>query len=611
MTPEELAQFQARMGINIAQDNAIATPTRSGEFMREIQDVPMSLPTNGTDMAPSGTGPNLMGRARDFGESLLGAGLLGVSGYGANAGASAAGLGRRDPTSFTREMEGGDPAFVELKPMGDGPPVSIPQTAPLQNPVSRAGGGYSGGGGGGNGLAAAYKNAQLNQFGAFNREQDLIEQRSDQGAEHVERMAEQQEIDAARKMRDAEVQQKHDADAAAKHEAFLSRNEQLANEIGEKQIDPGRFFHDQGVAQKVGWLIAGALSGAAGQGQQFLSRLDGMIDRDVKAQMADADNKKAKVSARSTIFSQMMAESGDRRVAAEQTRALMYRSTTQKMMADAERSGIPMAKTNAQLMMNEVVEKKINPLDVSMKGEALRAAQAAAAAVAAAQRAAEEKAYQRSKDERDYGLKVDNLRLEAAKLNAKDKDDINGETAKLGNALADPKLASGRMAVENSKRRLGINEDGTVKLDDKGKPVVDQTEGLPGVGAMADFREKLAGKPTGVAALNPMAHVTNKILGLSNEERVSRGDWDKIGLSYQVQITGAGGSEDQLKKINDAFAGAKTPLEQRNAIAEADAVYKQVEARHRAGVSPAANREYDRRLNGLNPSMPNSVTVKK
>lgn len=623
MTPDEIAAFRARMGLDIASDNAIATPTRTGEFTREMEGAPVSLPTTGTDMSPGSTGPNVMGRAQAFGESMLGAGTAGVLGYGTNGGLSAAGIGRREPTSFTREMEGGGPAWVELKPVGeqrglDGKvfnaeaPVDVPRTAPLQNPVARAGSGMGGGGGTSplGGLQRDLKNAQMNQFGTFNTEKDLVEQRSDQAEERVNRQAFAQEIDAARKARDAEVQAKHDQEAAARHDAFLARNEQLANEIGEKQIDPGRFMRDQNAAQKIGWLIAGALSGAAGQGQQFLTRLDGMIDRDVKAQMADADNKKAKVQARASLFNQMMAESGDRRVAADQSRALMYRAVAQKMQADAERSGIPEAKTNAQLMMTEIDEKKINPLDVSMKQNALTAYQQQAAAAAAAQRAAEERAWSRSMQVAELGLKKDAQEIERKKLDAKDRDDVNAETAKLGSALADPKLAQGRAAVENSKRRLGINEDGTVKVDENGKPVVDQSEGLPGVGGMADFREKIAGRPQGLNALNPGAWVANKAIGLSDEERVSRGDMEKMALAYQNQVTGAGGSVEEQAKIRKAFLGASTPAEQRAAVSEADAMFRQIEARQKAGVSPEARRTFEARLNGLDPHLPASVKKK-
>ena len=66
-----------------------------------------------------------------------------------------------------------------------------------------------------------------------------------------------------------------------------------------------------------------------------------------------------------------------------------------------------------------------------------------------------------------------------------------------------------------------------------------------------------------------------------------------------------------MRQIKAAFAGAKTPQEQRNAVAEADAVFRQIESRHKAGVSPRALKTFEARLNGVAPSMPGSVTVKK
>lgn len=508
-----------------------------------------------------------------------------------------------------------EPSQVSLTPMGSGPEPVLPDTPTLEaqagQPPRSAGGGGAGGAGGLGSLAGAHRDAQGNLIRSFNTEQDLVERRGELQEERTIGTTELQQIDAARKMRDIEVTKQHNDEAAAKHDAFIARNQQLADEIGSTKIDPQKVIADMGAGQKIGMMIGGMLSGFAGQGQQAISRLEDIISTGVKAQMANADGQRAKLSARQSIFQQMMAESGDRKVAENQTRALAWEATKQKMLADAERLGIPEMKVNAELARNAIDETKIAPLRVQLTGEALQYAQKQAAAGAAAQRAAEERRYQHMKDEREFALKVDSHNLEREKIVAKDKDDVNAETAKLGAALADPKLAGGRAAVEASKRRLGIAEDGTTMLDANGKPVVGSDKGLPGVGALADFREKIAGKPEGLMQAMPMAWVANKTIGLSQDERVARGDWDKVALAYQVQVTGSGGSEEQMKQIRSAFAGAKTPQEQRNAIAEADAVFRQIESRHKAGVSPKALATFEGRLKGVAPQMPGSVTVKQ
>ncbi len=591
-TPEEIEAMRA--AINGPQE-----PSKFDAALSRVRDSGLRLAENPAMQMLQGVGNPMSGLMHSAGN------------YAVNK----LHIGQRSPTEFTREMEGG-PQPLDLKPMASGPEPVLPNTPTLAAGygTGAAQHGRTGGPGGMSamgGLAGAYRGAQENQFRSFNNEQDLVERRGELVAERTDKMAELQELDAARKQRDAEVKGQYDAQIAQKHEVFLARNQELADQIGAEKIDPAKVIGDMGVGQKLGLLIAGALSGAAGQGQQFLSRLDTMVDQGVKAQMANADNKKAKLSARQSVFDRMMAETGDRRVAEQQTRALIYESVKQKMGADAERLGIPEVLNNAELTRNAIDETKINPLRVQMTGEALRAAQQQAAAAAAAQRQAEDRAWERGMKIAELGLKQDAQKIEMAKLEGKDKDDINAETAKLGAALSDPKLAAGRAAVENSKRRLGIADDGTVVLDRDGKPVVDQKEGLPGVGAMGDFREKYAAKPTGAQVINPLSWALNKTIGLNDEERVSRGDLEKMALAYQNQVTGAGGSVEEQAKIRKAFLGANTPAEQRAAVSEADAVFRQIEARNKAGVSPKALATYEARLKGEMPTLPNSVRVKR
>ena len=594
-TADELAAFQARL---------------SGQMADDYVRAPAPPPPPPPPPAEEGLWDRLQSSGMRLADNPAVQGVTGLPGYLAT---KAFGLDApRSPTSFTRENP--QPETVQLRPM-PGMDLQMPDTPTLAQsraPAS-ASGGYGGGGGGGGmaGLQGAYKQAQMNQFGTLDEQRDLVERGGELKGDRIDATAHIQELDAARKHRDAEVMQQHQADVGAKHDAFLARNQQLVDDIASEKIDTSRAFANKSIGEKVLLTIAGALSGAAGQGPQFMQRMDNMISEDVKAQMADIDNKKAKVSARQNLFGQMMAESGDRRVAEMQTKQLMWESAKQRMDAESSRLGIPEVTNNAQMNMNAIVDQRLNPLRVQMTGEALRAAQAQAAAAAAAQRAAEERAWTRGMQVAEFGLKQDAQKIEMAKLDGKDKDDLNAETQKLGAALSDPKLASGRAAVENSKKRLGINEDGTVALDKNGKPVVDQSEGLPGVGPLGDFRDKYAPRPTGFNVVNPLSWGVHAAVGLSGDERVSRGDWDKMALDYQVRVTGSGGSEAQMRQIASAFAGAKTPQEQRAAVAEADAVYRQIEARHKAGYSDAANKKFADRLNGTAPSMPGSVTVKR
>jgi Tfp pilus assembly major pilin PilA len=276
----------------------------------------------------------------------------------------------------------------------------------------------------------------------------------------------------------------------------------------------------------------------------------------------------------------MLSETGDRRLAAMQTRNLMYEAAKQKLAATDAQMGVPELKTSAEQNI-AALQHQQDQINTQFTGEAWQQAQRAAAAAAAAQRAAEEKAWQRQMDLAKLGMERDKLSIEQMKALGMSGEDIQKQAQHLGDKLADPKLAEGRAAVEAAKVRL-----------QKAGP----DEGLPGVGLAADLREKLAGRPTGATALLPAAWVANKVAGLSAEERVSRSDWDKIKLAYQHQITGSGASEKEREMINAAFEGARTPAEQRAAIANADAMFKQVESRQKAAVDPRALQLYENRM---------------
>lgn len=355
----------------------------------------------------------------------------------------------RQPTSFTRDLED-QPQHVELKPLAAGPELTLPETptlAGMRAPPKASGGYGSGGGGGMAGLASAFRQAQTNQLGTLNAQQDLVERGGELAGERIDATAHLAELNSARKQRDAEVLAEHQAKVQEKHDAFLARNQQLADEIGSEKIDPSRVFADKGMGEKVSLMIAGALSGFAGQGPQFMQRMDNMISEGVKAQMANVDNKKAKLQARQNLFGQMMAESGDRRTAELQTKQLMWEAAKQEMDARASRLGIPEVTNNADQHRNAIEADRINPLRVQMTGAALQAAQAQAAAAAAAQRASEHEAWTRAMQVGDMGLKRDELQLK--------RDQFDAENGKDGTGLG--KAGREAMALEQAKTQQELN----------------------------------------------------------------------------------------------------------------------------------------------------------
>lgn len=107
--------------------------------------------------------------------------------------------------------------------------------------------------------------------------------------------------------------------------------------------------------------------------------------------------------------------------------------------------------------------------------------------------------------------------------------------------------------------------------------------------------------------LNPFSYLADAAFGLNDNERVSRGDWDKIKLAYQKQITGSGASEAEREMLTRAFEGARTPAEQRNAIAQAKDYFDRREAAIKAGYDPATVRVYEERKAALRPELPPSA----
>lgn len=302
---------------------------------------------------------------------------------------------------------------------------AAPTLDPNYGRIGRTVGGSYGVGGDG-GLRAAFDASkrdelQQMQLGADNERTLGIDQalRSDQ-------MSRLQEENAARMQRDAELQQQADQRAAEQHQAFMQRNEQLANEIGSMKVDPGRLLRSADLATQftigLGAALGGVNAAAMGQtGNSSLDRLDKLVEQDINSQMNAIDNKKASLSARSSLFGQMMQETGDRRLAAMQTRVLMYDAMKTKLKADADRLGIPELRDNAEILANGLDVKKAT-LQRQMNGDALQTFLAGQRAAAQAAGAAEERKYKHEQDRIKNDQEQQRIDIEAGKAGGGGKD---------------------------------------------------------------------------------------------------------------------------------------------------------------------------------------------
>lgn len=514
------------------------------------------------------------------------------------------------------------PPPTQLSPIagsgGDGSNFQLsPTLSQLGSPAQAPGLAGMGGGGSPTGgladLKARWQQAQQRQIQDFNTQKDTQEGLGDERAKAVEGNAHFAEMYAAGQQKMAEDQAQVDQDAAAKHQQFLQRNQELADQIGAMKVDPDRVFRKSSNGEKFLYALGNALgnfvegfSGGAVK-NSYAAQLDKIIDRDIAAQQDEISTKKAQLGARQSLFGQMLQETGDQRLAAMQTRNLMLESGKQWLQAQSDRLQIPSMQMENQLKIDAITQMQ-SGLDEAIKKSSYATALQQAQAAAAARAAAEREAWNRRMQLAELGLKRDELTIKAAAAGKEEGDKTDAQVAELSKRLADKDLADGRAAIDNAKRRLAMTDaNGNVITDASGNPVLDPNKGLPGVGKLGDLRAELG--PGGKLYGLPSAAIADRVVGLSPEERVSRGDWDKIKLAYQKQITGSGASLEERKMISQAFEGARTPQEQANAVAQADAMFRQIESRDRAGYSPKVNSIVDARLKAQGAVMPGSVKV--
>lgn len=443
------------------------------------------------------------------------------------------------------------PGGTILRPL-DSPTPDVQAAPSLKDQLLGKLRGNTGGAGvsGLGGLRAAYLASKRRQIGDFEQDKSLAGQMGNQQASHVMGASELHDSFAARQERDAEIQRKADEDTHSKHQEFLARNTELADDIAKQKIDPKRLVKSMGVGDKIGHILGSALGGFAsgfkGGPNDFLDRFDKQVAQDIEAQVNEIDNKKASVSARNSIFGQMLAETGDRRLAAMQTRNLMYEAAKQHIAAEDARLGIPELSTNAQQKI-QALQHQQDQLQTQFDAEAYQTAASQAAATAAAQRAAEKQAWDRQMQVFEMGLKKDQLEVEKIKAGKEAGKEDNAAIAETTKRLADDDIVKNRSLINSLGR----------KIDPKTGDVV-------GLGTGAMLRQKLTATALGPVSL--VAPDISKKIALSDEERLAQQEFEQAALLFQTKVTGTGGSDSQMQKIGAAFHGANTMAEKRHAI---------------------------------------------
>lgn len=102
-----------------------------------------------------------------------------------------------------------------------------------------------------------------------------------------------------------------------RYEAARMKVVEEARRAAAEPTDPNRFWNNKNEGQKAAAIIAGALFGFTGQGMNWLQRIDGLIENDMKAQMADRASKVQGLQAEAAS----LGEAGQRALQAGATKA--------------------------------------------------------------------------------------------------------------------------------------------------------------------------------------------------------------------------------------------------------------------------------------------------
>jgi hypothetical protein len=495
------------------------------------------------------------------------------------------------------------------------PSVSLLGAPPKLQMPGGGGGGYGGGPSPMSRLAGAVAQDNKDLLGTYDTQKDQQIQRGEMEAKQLGDVAGIQQLMAQRQQQLAQDRAAEAADAAARFEDWTKATEAKVAALGEMKVDPSRMFSKMGNGEKVMMMIGGALGGVLqGAGltaqNEFVKSVRERVQDDIQAQQGEIEGKNREVAQRNTLLGQFMGIHGDKRLATMQAENQLLDGTRQYLLAQADKDNLPPQARQNALMAAGLLNREQVTLRKGIDSAALQAAQQQAAAAASAQAAAQKQAWDRSMQVAEMGLKRDQLAVEALKASGASTKELDSNVAEMSKRLADDKVMKNKTLVDDMYRRIA----------DQGG-AIDSTKGMPGTGPLADAREAIAPSWGAASTLQKVATVhpgtaipygiVRAVAGLNPEERVSRQDWEMAQLAYQTFVTGSGGSDEQMAKINAAFRGANTAAEQANAIRIMKGAYDDYESKTRAGYSSDVRSTYDARLKGgANSPMPQSVQLK-
>lgn len=395
---------------------------------------------------------------------------------------------------------------------------------------------------------------------------------------------------AREKEEDAAIQRLETEEAAKHFKGYSDETQRQIDAVKSTQIG-SRLYQDGG---SKALAIIGGIFGGMFQGlnhtasNPFIDQMNKNIDRDIALQEKNLDNRKQAVAERRGVLADMRNSFKDEQLAKLQARNLYYEAFKDQIASEAAQYDSPVIQAKADMAITAVSREQAK---LDLEGAIKKASDARAAA--AAQLARQEHLRKAALEERAMRVQEGKLLVDAAEQEKKSGKASADQLEKLSSAMtAKPELSSSKKVIADLEKKLANPETGEI----------DGSKRVPGTGPVANFKESWWNKPLIGAAQNPIPG-----LHLSDEERIGRQDWDRLGIAYKHAVTGAGGSDEEAKNILQAFQGANTPAEQANAVRLAKAMLSDHESRIYAGYPKEVVDEYKRRTFEENADVPRTA----
>lgn len=211
--------------------------------------------------------------------------------------------------------------------------------------------------------------------------------------------AEFYENEALRQAWEKSERQREYTEIQNRHDAYLAKSDEMVNDLQNQKLDAGRLFKTNPV-----FALGAILVGATG-GRDGVNTVLQFVDRDLRDQQSAIDSKKDSIRARESVYGQMRAQFGDKRLADENFRVMGLEAAKQQLAAIGAKSSNPQVQAKVDEQIAAINQEQAKRKE-ALAAEALRLAQQQAAAARAQQLATQRYNDERTDKERDYQLKL-------------------------------------------------------------------------------------------------------------------------------------------------------------------------------------------------------------